>query len=770
MRDGTAIPPPETRQRPGSVQGRLLLLSVAAILPMLLLFVAVAYVDYQARRTRAGERELGLARSMAATLERELGSAIAGMNALALSPRLQVNDLDGFRELALRYVATAPAGSNIVLLDRSGQHLVNTKYPPGAALPHRDPAVNTDLTDPLFATGSPMISNLTKRGANGTLVASAEVPVLRDGHVIYDLSLVLPASRFEEILSAQRLPRNVIASVFDRNGINVARVPNADLFVGHAASPSLLQALQTQDEGVLTTTSLEGVRLLSAFAHTQPSGWCVAMGVPEADLRAPLLRALRLAAGAGIVGFLISSAIAWLLAQRILQPIRTLTRLATDPSHDSGASLGLEELDAVAAALRRSLLDRQAAMDQLQSLNEGLEARIRQEAASRVRAQEQLAQAQRMEALGQLAGGIAHDFNNVLQAISGGLSLIQRRAGDAAAVNRLAEMASSAAARGASITGRLLTFARRGELAGVPIEPHALLEGLREMLTHILGAGITVQVVADTPLPCLQADRAQLETVLVNLTVNARDAMPDGGLVTLTAAAETITPNTQPDGELEPGQYVRISLRDTGVGMTPEILARACEPFFTTKEPGQGTGLGLAMARGFAKQSGGALRIESEPGAGTVVSLWFPQSTAEAEQAQATPAPSPEPPSLPMRLMLVDDDSMVREVMAGELEARGFVVTTACDGPAALNLLDTGQVMDLVITDYAMPKMDGLTLIRQMRQRRPNLPALLLTGYAEGTAEVSLSEAQNRLTVLLRKPIGGDELATRILAFRRTRG
>jgi signal transduction histidine kinase len=768
MRDGTTLIPPRPVAT-GSVQGRLLLLSIAAILPMLLLFVGVAYVDYQARRTRAGERELGLARSMAATLERELGGALAGLNALALSPRLQVNDLDGFRELALRYVATAPPGSNIVLLDRNGQHLVNTGYPPGIALPRREPALNTELTEPVFTTGVPMISNLSKRGPSGALIASAEVPVLRDGHVIYDLSLVLPASRFQNILAAQRLPRNVVASVFDRNGVIVARVPDANRFVGNLATNSLLPALMAHDEGVLTSTSQEGVRRLSAFAHTQPSGWCVGMGVPEADLRAPLLRALRLAAGAGSLGFLFSASIAWMLAQRILQPIRALTRLATDPTHDSGATLGLGELDAVATALRRSLLDRQSAMDQLQSLNEGLEARIRQEAASRVRAQEQLAQAQRMEALGQLAGGIAHDFNNVLQAVSGGLSLIQRRADDAAAVRRLADMASNAAARGASITGRLLTFARRGELTGVPIEPHALLEGLREMLTHLLGAGISVQVVAETTLPCLLADRAQLETVLVNLAVNARDAMPDGGLVTLTAIAETVAPTPPPHDELEAGQYVRISLRDTGIGMAPEILAHACEPFFTTKEPGQGTGLGLAMARGFAKQSGGALRIESEPGVGTVVSLWFPKSTRDAEQTPSAPAPTIEPPSLPMRLMLVDDDSMVREVMAGELEARGFLVTTATDGPAALMLLDSGQPIDLVITDYAMPKMDGLTLIRHMRERRPTLPALLLTGYAEGTTEASLSEAQNRLTVYLRKPIGGDELVARVLSFRRVR-
>jgi len=749
-----------------SVRMRLVILGVAAIAPMLLLFIVASFLQYRVESVRTGERQLALTRSMAATVERELGVGLAGIKALALSPRLQVDDMKGFRNLAVRFMADEPAGSGLILLDRTGQHLVNTLVPLGGKLPHRAPAPNEELTKVVFETAKPMISNLFPRAPSGALIVAVDTPVLKDGHVIYDLSLVLPANRFQEILEAQRLPSGVVASIFDRNGASVARIPNGSAYIGRAAVPVLLQALLSQDEDVVHPLSREGIPLLAAFSHTQPSGWAVAMGVPEAQLRLPLLRSVALLLGIGLLGLLISTVVAILLGQRILQPIRALTRLAASPDLAPAGGLGLMEVDEVAAALRSSLRERQAAMAKLESLNDQLEARIRDETATRVQAQAQLAQSQRMEALGQLAGGIAHDFNNVLQAVTSGLSLIQRRADDGEAVRRLAEMAGNASARGASITGRLLAFARRGELTARPVEPVALLESLRDMLLHTLGAGIDVRVEASSTLPDLLADRAQLETVLVNLAVNARDAMPDGGVLTLVATAEMVDAGTIPG--LAAGAYLHFILRDTGTGMRPEVLARASEPFFTTKEPGQGTGLGLAMARGFCQQSGGGFQLNSILGEGTTVRLWFPQARAERrdDDAAASPAPQDEDQG-PMRLLLVDDDSIVREVMAGEMEARAFHVITAHDGRAALALLDSGHEIDLLITDYAMPAMNGLALIGEVRRRFPSLPALLLTGYAEASAEDALFAAADRLTLLLRKPIGGAELADRVRSLRR---
>ncbi|MEO8713718.1 MAG: ATP-binding protein, partial [Acetobacteraceae bacterium] len=256
-------------------------------------------------------------------------------------------------------------------------------------------------------------------------------------------------------------------------------------------------------------------------------------------------------------------------------------------------------------------------------LNETLEQRVAEEVAARQAAQTRLAHAQRMQALGQLAGGVAHDFNNVLQAVSGGMRLIERRLDDRPAVTHLLAQMTEAVARGAAVTGRLLGFARGDELTAESVDAIALLEELREVLAHTIGTGIAIRVEAADSLPPLQADKRQLETVVVNLATNARDAMAGEGTLTLAAAADRAVPTCL---HLMPGDYVRLSVTDTGTGMDAATLARATEPFFTTKPAGQGTGLGLAMARGFAEQSGGAILVESEPGRGTTVTLWLPRA------------------------------------------------------------------------------------------------------------------------------------------------
>ena len=429
---------------------------------------------------------------------------------------------------------------------------------------------------------------------------------------------------------------------------------------------------------------------------------------------------------------------------------------------------------------RAYLAERELATERLAALNASLETRVAErtgelraaydrlgdEAREREQAEARLAQAQRMEALGQLAGGIAHDFNNVLQAVMGGFSLIQRRSGDAAAVERLARMGADAAQRGASITGRLLAFARRGALRAEPVPPLPLLEELREILAHTLGVGIAMQVAADPELPALLADKAQLETVLVNLAVNARDAMPDGGTLLLAAAPEAVLEAKTHPACLAPGGYLRLSVSDTGTGMDAATLARASEPFFTTKPVGQGTGLGLAMARGFAHQSGGGLAIESAPGRGTTVTLWFPEAAGVPvtdDPASPTSAALSTPASA--WVLVVDDDAMVREVMAGHMEERGYRVARAGHGLEALAHLDGGAAVDLLISDFAMPGMNGLTLIREARRRRPELPALLVTGYADASVRLAVEDTAKGSTALLRKPTSGAALAERAAAL-----
>ncbi|MCW2284122.1 PAS domain S-box-containing protein [Rhodoblastus acidophilus] len=391
------------------------------------------------------------------------------------------------------------------------------------------------------------------------------------------------------------------------------------------------------------------------------------------------------------------------------------------------------------------------AEDELMRLNADLEARVEAEVAARENIQLRLAQAEKLTALGQLAGGIAHDFNNVIQAVTGAAGRIAHCPEQIDRVRRYAGMIQEASARGAAITGRLLAFSRRDELRPEAVDAGALLTGLHEMLSRTLGTHISVRLALPSGLPCAFVDRRQLETVLINLATNARDAIRDHGSVTLSATPEVIADDIHPFG-LSPGDYIRFSVRDDGAGMDEATIRRAREPFFTTKAQGKGTGLGLSMASGFAEQSGGALAIDSRLGLGTTVSLWLPASR-EAAAATETAAPNG---FRALHVLLVDDDELVRDALAGGLADLGFKVSQAASGAEALDLLAEGP--DVLVSDYAMPEMDGLALIRRAQRALPRLPALLLTGY-DGDVYAALDRASTDRLKLLRKPITGASLA-----------
>jgi len=361
---------------------------------------------------------------------------------------------------------------------------------------------------------------------------------------------------------------------------------------------------------------------------------------------------------------------------------------------------------------------------------DAMNSRLREEMARHRATEASLRQAQKMEAVGQLTGGIAHDFNNLLTAVLGSLAMLRKRLpdGDARAL-RLLDNALEGARRGAALTQRLLAFGRRQALNPSAVDLPALVRGMRALLHSVLGGAVHVRTDFPPDLPAVFVDANQLELALLNLTANARDAMPGGGEIVI-AAAEQVVPAGDPAG-LPPGRYVVLSVADAGEGMDDATLSQAMEPFFTTKGVGKGTGLGLPMVHGLAAQSGGRFLLRSVKGAGTEAELWLPRAGAMATAPRPTAGPAPRGDARRGTVLLVDDDPLVLASAAAMLEDLGHQVVEAATGAIALDLLRDGRRIDLLVTDFAMPAMTGLQVAAAARQLRPGLPVLLATGYAE---------------------------------------
>ena len=427
------------------------------------------------------------------------------------------------------------------------------------------------------------------------------------------------------------------------------------------------------------------------------------------------------------------------------------------PLRFPGVLIDVEERRAVEA-------ERDRALAALRALNDTLEQRVAARTDELMQSEEKLRQSQKMEAVGQLTGGLAHDFNNLLAGISGALELMAKRIteGRVHDLEKYLAAAQGAARRAASLTHRLLAFSRRQTLDPRPTDANALISGMLELIRHAVGPGISVET-ADAPdLWTTLVDAGQLENSLLNLCLNARDAMPDGGRIVIETSNKSIDTAAAQALEIPPGEYVLLCVTDTGVGMPPEVVAKAFDPFFTTKPIGQGTGLGLSMIYGFAQQSGGQVRIHSEVQAGTTICLYLPRHHGAAAHIDAGPeVTAAEFARSGGTILIVDDEPAVRLLLRDALSEQGFTLIEAADSFAGLKLLQSDIHIDLLITDVGLPGgMNGRQMADAGLQVRPDLKVLFITGYAE-TAVIGRGDLNPGMQVLT-KPFAIDTLSVRV--------
>ena len=702
------------------IRSRLMLLVLAAMLPLAVgCAVGLAFVvrEQQAfRQTTLRET----ARAMALALDREMESRETVLRTLAESLALQEGNLERFHGFAARVAADRQVG--IILSDVQGHPLLDSRVPFGTALP---PTMQLDSEERARrGHESNLVSNVYQPQLPGAPLSFAvEVPVRREGRVEGFLTMAAPVSQVQALIGQQRLPAQWHATVVDRQGVVAARTREPERYVGQPVRGDLHDAILQASEGFHRGQTLAGVPGEAYFSRAPHAGWTFLVAVPDSVLYGPLNRTA--GAMAALALFLIALAVlaAWAVARRIAGPIEALGeaagRLGRNEPVD-GAPSRLREVDTV----QRAMAD---ASERLRHATSGLEQRVQQAVASYQESQRQLLHAQKLEALGRLTGGIAHDFNNVLQTLTSGLQAARQAPRER--LDPLLASCQRAVARGTELARQLMVFGRVQEVRARTIDLAAQLQQVRAMLQGALPTNITLDYDLEPGLWHVTVDPAQLELTLLNLVINARDAMAEGGAMALRASNHTL-PAQQ--GELAAGEYVVLALADTGEGMSAEVMAHAMDPFYTTKGVGKGSGMGLPQAYGFARQSGGSLQLQSEPGHGTTATLFLPRA-AEAPVVEAPAAPT-EARTERGTVLLVEDDELVRETVATALQAAGFDVATASSGDEALHRLEAGERFGAVFTDVVMPgALTGVDLAEHILRHHPGTGVVIATatGYSD---------------------------------------
>lgn len=660
-------------------------LAAAVALPLIILVGLQLYTQVNAERRKLETNSEAQAADVMRLVDAQVLAEIKVAQVLASTISSQPGDLAAAYALSREFRSAAVTWRTVRLADAAtGVELFDLRRPLGAGTPVASTSV-VEFPDHFPRIGGVVMSR------DGSWSLPLEVPVIRDGRVLYALTVELDPGFIHRLAMAKYPKSSVVSAVVDRTGHFISRSLGQHERLGDPGSTYLQEATKRGGHGIYTNVTLEGVPSYTAYVTSDVSGWSTHVALPATTFDAARLWSYVIWAVVLLLCALLSGALVWM----------TLRDLAE----------------------------------------------VRSE-------QERLLQGQKMEAVGHLTGGIAHDFNNLLTAIIGGLDLYLRRSDATGRDRRYLEGALEAAQRGAKLTSRLLAFSRTEQLGVKTVDVQATLAGMSELLRQSLGPTIDIRVVVNPGAEWMSTDPGQLELALLNLAVNARDAMPHGGTVTFEAKRL----NSRREGK--PWACVDLSVTDTGAGMEPDVRAQAFDPFFTTKRADKGTGLGLAQVYAFARQSGGDVKIESELGMGTRVCLLLPLADA-SETAPQPERPLPTGALAPAgegkRILVLDDDQSVREVLVESLKAAGYDVFEASSGEQALAALPEFDP-DLIVLDFVMPGLNGAEVAARVRQTRPKQKILMVSGHYNS----ALLRAAGGNIPVLKKPFDGETLVRHV--------
>jgi signal transduction histidine kinase len=746
-----------------SVRRHLILLAAMCMLPAIVLLASTQLELRGARQAEVRRDIFGLAQSEAGEVKAVVSGARQFLTALAQAPAVREHN-DLYCSAILENLKNEyPSYASIVADDSSGRSFCSSA-PGRVVYDNQNPAFLAALKSRRFAVGQYAVSPLT----DSPVLPVAEPVITPDDRLLGVLVLSIDLRWLAQDLQT-KLPPGTGLTVADRNEAILVRVPAGQIAHGGRLPAGYLDVSRSHGTTAADIVGPDGAMEVTAEAVAGRPEYgldVIATRNKQAAFTA-LNQTTRDGLGVIVVGLVLGLAMAVGMARRFIQvPIKEL--LATAERLRKGdyrrrttlvgerSELGRlgSALNTLATALQEREHDRDSAEQRLLQLAATLEQRVEERTQELATTNATLVQAQKLDAIGQLTGGVAHDFNNLLAAILGSLELALKRTDDATQ-QRLLTVAQQAAERGAKLTAHMLAFSRKQDLVLQPVAANDLITGMTELLRRAIGPMVRVEHDLDIELWPALADPVQLEVALLNLALNARDAMPDGGTLTFRTRNVTTTEEAEHRAALPPGEYAMITVSDTGAGMPEEVQSKAFEPFFTTKGPGKGTGLGLSMVYGFARQAGGTVTIDSRCGTGTAISLYLPRATSVPDNARAAAVFGGRMKRL--RVLVVDDDPHVRATTADMLRELGHEVREVANGNDALDLLRDTPDCDLMLADYVMPQMTGLQLADKVRARFPGVPVLLMTGYAESAIRQAWAE---RGYHSLQKPFHSEELAT----------